>query len=494
MKKLKEMDQKFAKLSEEMTQNRHGLEQTIKKGVLQINFDDDFKNFDLMSQTFDDLKRDKFGIIMNDKFSVEKFIRVVLDDHLGAERTYTNFHQLLTGDTRVFNQQSIFEAGPEFCPTKDYFLFVMQRLFMFDTIAKTMVAGANMDPKKIRTFAKLFIDVEQKHIEACGCKLGKIPKMMTNLQLLVAQPSPKTSGVEFYDHIIAKHLISRSDLQKLNLLYKAKQFDYSPTVLTKITSYPMEVFEMIYNLANANSLDINLPLLENKLICTEGCQMEYNKNYGGNDLLFKRVGSAQACADLCSSTPGGLFWSWNQARDKICSVKSSDSGRHHQPGAVSGNSECGCQIEEDTEYWSNDIRTKKGVQSLQACADLCASTPGGSFWSWENLPFGQRGGTCRVKNSDSGKVRHQRGSFSGNRECGVFRGCRIEDNMNYFGNDIMFGKKVESLQACADLCSSTPGGLFWTWHENGDKFCWVKSSNSGRRQQDGTVSGTKECG
>ena len=74
-------------------------------------------------------------------------------------------------------------------------------------------------------------------------------------------------------------------------------------------------------------------------------------------------------------------------------------------------------------------------------------------------------------------------------------GCKIENAMDYYGNDILF-KKVDTLQACASLCSSTPGGLFWTWslkHE-GDKNCWVKTSDSGRVHNPLTVSGNRECG
>jgi len=71
-------------------------------------------------------------------------------------------------------------------------------------------------------------------------------------------------------------------------------------------------------------------------------------------------------------------------------------------------------------------------------------------------------------------------------------GCRIEDGKDYLGNDIHH-KQVETLQACADLCASTPGGLFWTWNM-GKKKCFVKTSDSGRKQYPGAVSGNRECG
>ena len=53
---------------------------------------------------------------------------------------------------------------------------------------------------------------------------------------------------------------------QMNLLFKAKPFDFSPRILTAIRSQPIEVLEMILNLANFDSFS-TLPLLENKLIC-----------------------------------------------------------------------------------------------------------------------------------------------------------------------------------------------------------------------------------
>ena len=75
----------------------------------------------------------------------------------------------------------------------------------------------------------------------------------------------------------------------------------------------------------------------------------------------------------------------------------------------------------------------------------------------------------------------------------IFPGCHIEYAMNYIGNDILH-KRVDTLQACANLCSSTYGGLFWTWNKDGDKNCWVKTSDSGRVHAPHAVSGSRECG
>ena len=72
-------------------------------------------------------------------------------------------------------------------------------------------------------------------------------------------------------------------------------------------------------------------------------------------------------------------------------------------------------------------------------------------------------------------------------------GCIIEYNTEYVGNDID-SRHVPTQEACSVFCASTPGGLFWTWASDG--VCWVKSSDSGRREKPGStsVSGNAQCG
>ena len=77
------------------------------------------------------------------------------------------------------------------------------------------------------------------------------------------------SAAEFYDSIITNDLVACDDLPKLNLLYKAKPFDFNRSILSAIKSQPIEVLELVFNLAKHGNLN-TLPLLENKLICTKG--------------------------------------------------------------------------------------------------------------------------------------------------------------------------------------------------------------------------------
>ena len=74
-----------------------------------------------------------------------------------------------------------------------------------------------------------------------------------------------------------------------------------------------------------------------------GCTIELGINYydRNENILRQAVTSQQACADLCASTAGGHFWTWNKDGNKLCNVKRSDSGRVSDAKVVSGNRHCG---------------------------------------------------------------------------------------------------------------------------------------------------------
>ena len=74
----------------------------------------------------------------------------------------------------------------------------------------------------------------------------------------------------------------------------------------------------------------------------------------------------------------------------------------------------------------------------------------------------------------------------------IFAGCIMEQDIDYYGNDIV-DQVVESMQACADFCASTGGGQFWTWNR-GTNRCHVKRSKSGERSEVVAVSGNRYCG
>ena len=78
-----------------------------------------------------------------------------------------------------------------------------------------------------------------------------------------------------------------------------------------------------------------------------------------------------------------------------------------------------------------------------------------------------------------------------------FQGCIQEENIDYRGHGIGHWSEVHGVvaspQACAELCVSIKGGLYWTYSYT-TKNCYVKSSNSGRLIISNVVSGTRACG
>jgi len=70
-------------------------------------------------------------------------------------------------------------------------------------------------------------------------------------------------------------------------------------------------------------------------------------------------------------------------------------------------------------------------------------------------------------------------------------GCAKEDNIDYNGNDIK-NKQVGSLGECINWCGETPECRYWSFGKS-DRRCYLKTSNTGRRENSGTISGTKNC-
>lgn len=63
------------------------------------------------------------------------------------------------------------------------------------------------------------------------------------------------------------------------------------------------------------------------------------------------------------------------------------------------------------------------------------------------------------------------------------------------GNDVGDGLIVveNGQNECASLCSSTEECVAWTFKVSGSK-CWLKSDDSSKGNNDGWITGTKDCG
>ena len=72
----------------------------------------------------------------------------------------------------------------------------------------------------------------------------------------------------------------------------------------------------------------------------------------------------------------------------------------------------GCFIETDISYWGSDILSRGSIENQDECAQLCASTDGGLFWTYI---VGDK--QCYVKGSAEGRT-SLAGRISGNVACG----------------------------------------------------------------------------
>ena len=81
-------------------------------------------------------------------------------------------------------------------------------------------------------------------------------------------------------------------------------------------------------------------------ILSPGCIVDQDTNYLGSmmvELYAVPVATQQACADLAASIDGALLWSFSTLNNK-CFGRTSDAGRTHQSGVVSGNIQCASMI------------------------------------------------------------------------------------------------------------------------------------------------------
>ena len=73
-------------------------------------------------------------------------------------------------------------------------------------------------------------------------------------------------------------------------------------------------------------------------------------------------------------------------------------------------------------------------------------------------------------------------------------GCLTENDISYTGNDVNDGtSNVQSdVASCRSSCKSM-GANYFDFNYGGNKECWCKKSNAGRKQQVGVVSGETSC-
>jgi len=128
----------------------------------------------------------------------------------------------------------------------------------------------------------------------------------------------------------------------------------------------------------------------------------------------------------------------------------------------------GCIVQGDTAYIGNDI-VRKIVSGLKACADFCAETVGGKYWS-----FDRNTNLCYVKSSNNPAVASSH-DVSGNVACGdQFRGCCSWRNITGSAEKDGFYILSESGNNVTDQCMD--GCAYTKVNEDQEQHCLPTTS------------------
>ncbi|OQS06007.1 hypothetical protein THRCLA_01925 [Thraustotheca clavata] len=209
--------------------------------------------------------------------------------------------------------------------------------------------------------------------------------------------------------------------------------------------------------------------------------IEDNIDYWGNDIKQTKQSNAASCCSDCSNTPNCVVYTW---RDGTCYLKHTKANRYSSDGAKSASptSSATCSAtENDIDYWGNDIiQTKQSIP--EKCCDDCTNTPNCIVYTW-------RDGTCYLKHTKANRYTSL-GVRSASRPSAQSSACApIEENIDYYGNDIKSTKQPTAELCCQD-CANTPGCVVYTWRDygGGNTVCWLKSTKGNRSLSNGARS------
>ena len=131
----------------------------------------------------------------------------------------------------------------------------------------------------------------------------------------------------------------------------------------------------------------------------------------------------------------------------------------------------------------------------------CAQLYPGSVWDdndcnksdYNKLPLGA---ICE-KQSETTSTSEPINSNATKKPTTVTPVCLIEEDTDYYGNDIAGPKRMEDTDECMLWCASVSECTHWVYQgearQVGERHCWLKNSNSGKRMLDGYISGNREC-
>jgi cellobiose dehydrogenase (acceptor) len=221
--------------------------------------------------------------------------------------------------------------------------------------------------------------------------------------------------------------------------------------------------------------------------------IEKNVDYIGNDIGNSLSATPEGCCAICSQKTGCRAFSWTKHNGGTCWLKSGKSTTKSDPNVQSGTlnvttppppgNQCGT-IQNNVDYIGNDIGNAFS-NVAEGCCDICKAKTGCYAYTWSNF----NGGTCWLK-SAKGSTSVKAGVRSGTVGTPpVSPSCTLENNVDYFGNDI---KSVSSASAdgCCSICKSTTGCQVYTWTNSNGGTCWLKSKKTVTTIKNGAISGT----
>ena len=167
---------------------------------------------------------------------------------------------------------------------------------------------------------------------------------------------------------------------------------------------------------------------------------------------------------------------------------------------------CTNAVENDTAYKGHDVN--KGREELQpnveSCRSFCKTKYKAPYFEYiqPDSPDKYKK-SCWCKRSKDGRV-EKAGSVSGNTYCltdGVPRSvCAIENGIAYKGHDVNKGREESqpNMESCRSFCRTKYKATYFEYiqPDSPDQFkksCWCKTSNSGREEMAGSVSGYAYC-
>ena len=144
-----------------------------------------------------------------------------------------------------------------------------------------------------------------------------------------------------------------------------------------------------------------------------------------------------------------------------------------------------CVVEEGYDYYGGDVGYYVTVDSAAACCDVCSSNSTCSYFSFQTDSK-----ACLFKNSradrraNSKRVSGYSASYS----------CELDSGYDYYGYDLVdptpSTTSASSAEQCCSLCNAEPRCQYFSFSPT-DQFCFLKSSNAGRRSNSNRISGKR---